>query len=351
MKLDDFLKRNFDKDDAQRLVEYISDKTTGTKENLIKRIVDNYEPALKDILLKNFSRYGLERICLNIKIKSSGTVAEITKRILDSIEFPDSDSKSFHRVKIDHNKKEIIRYNYDQRFFLENFFSKEELKDILSENSLPLSGDKETQINRILEILNPSREFVLERISDNSIESLCDELEIERKGSFFRKEDPLPLILKKLKDFESKKEDTKKQQIKSENSLSTKSNPTFDEVRTFLKEYKFSSNADVNEKILQEELFHVLIEKFGRTNVSKETGVGVKRIDFIVNNIGIELKFFKKDSSGELHRMLGQIMIYKMTFKENLILLIVNSNPSTKELDISLESIKKENVITIVTQY
>jgi hypothetical protein len=99
MKLEDFLRRNFDKDDAQRLLEYTSDKTTGTKENLIKRIIDNYEPALKDVLLKNFSKYGLERMCLNIKIKSTGTVAEITKRILDSIEFPDSDSESFHRVK------------------------------------------------------------------------------------------------------------------------------------------------------------------------------------------------------------------------------------------------------------
>jgi hypothetical protein len=271
MKLEDFLRRNFDKDDAQRLLEYTSDKTTGTKENLIKRIIDNYEPALKDVLLKNFSKYGLERMCLNIKIKSTGTVAEITKRILDSIEFPDSDSESFHRVKIDHNKREIIKYNYDQRYFLEHFFSKDELKDILSEYSLPLSGEKRTQIDRILENINPSREFILGRISDDYIESLCDELEIERKGNFFRKEDPMPLILKKLKEFENKKEEPKKQQIKSENSLPTKSNPTFDDVRTFLKEYKFSPHGEeeVSEKILQEELFHSLIEKFGMKNVSK----------------------------------------------------------------------------------
>ncbi len=73
MKLEDFLKRNFDKDDLQRLIGYNSDKTIGTKENLIKRIIENYEPTLKTLILKNFSKYGLERICLKMKIKNTGT--------------------------------------------------------------------------------------------------------------------------------------------------------------------------------------------------------------------------------------------------------------------------------------
>jgi hypothetical protein len=351
MKLEDFLKRNFDKDDLQRLIGYISDKTTGTKENLIKRIIENYEPTLKTLLLKNFSRYGLEKICSNINVKNKGTVTEITKRILDSIDFPNSDSEFFHRVKIDHKRREIIKYNYDQRYFLENFFSKDELKEILAEHGLPLSGDKETQVDRILENINPSRESILEKISYDSIESLCEELEIERKGTFFRKENPLPLILKKLKEFENKKESTISKLIKPELSTPVQSNPTLKDIHTFLKEYKFLSDGKVTEKILQEELFYTLIETFGRENVIREPGVGAGRIDFDVHNVGIELKFFKKDSTGELDRMIGQINRYKATYKENLILLIVNNNPSTKELERFLEPIRKENIAIIVKQY
>jgi hypothetical protein len=350
MELRSFLKENYEKYDLEKIVSYLGLKTTGTKDILINRIIENFQPILKEILLKNFSKFGLERISEKLKLNKKGTVSEIKRRILSSIKFPDYIDESYHKIEVDHKNHEIKKYNYNTEYFLEKYYSKEDLKDILSDNNLTVGGDKQTLIERIKLDINPSLKFILENIEDEFISEICEEMKIERKGIFSSNKNKISLILNKINDLDKIKIDINSLSSKVKSIESDNKSISFKELYNFLDTYNFISEVR-NSNTLERELFEVLVNKFGKKNVNKQVLIRRGRIDFEVFDIGIELKTIKEGFSGELDRMIGQIKKYKESYNENLILIIVNENSSSKDLESYLGEVSKEGIQYVVKDY
>ncbi|MHC1708900.1 MAG: hypothetical protein AB9819_00615 [Methanomassiliicoccales archaeon] len=190
LTLIEFLDKHAYKEEIQFICEWFDLPYSGTKTELLNRLgpVIYSRPfgAILDILSKD----TLKSACSYYDLPVSGTKEELMNRIMKEI--------------VIGRKVTVKSSNYEKEFFegvkkqpdlinqIMEVFQKDELKDVLLKNGLPINGGIKDLRSRILDYTNRSPRKTLELFGGPSLQFVAEILDIPRRRS---KEDQINELL------------------------------------------------------------------------------------------------------------------------------------------------------------
>lgn len=304
------------KDNIANKLYSLGEKTSGTKQELLSRLLDATSDLSTQEIIGFIDKETLKILCVDYGVPTSGTKSDLIDRLVIEI-FPDSltegdskrDEKSSPSIK-NHN---FSSNNYNEKLFeiLTKNMSKDDLERGLNKCDLKTNGTKSEMALRLLEgTANDPRETLL-LMTGQSLNDYADKLKIPRRRS---KEDQVDDILNKVFEIKSKHIGIKEP---IETKVSFERQQPLPEIRN--QQIK-STNKDPFELIAQEIIEWVPIrgyksEEGYQTDLygylkgkghQVDSEIGTSRIDILVDGkIPIELK--KSPSLGELDRAQGQL--------------------------------------------
>lgn len=194
VELDDYdyerLLSHLTKDPLSTVLDHFNLKISGTKEDLIQRIIENHIPARKALDL--MQKEDLSDVCKSIGCKSSGVKQEIIDRLINKFRY-DFDLESEEETNpVEEIVEEEKQLNEQDFKILFNVFTANELQHLLSQiPTLVTYGIKEEKINRLWS--GPySEQSLLELLNKREIQAACKEFGLPVSG---RKEDLIERVI------------------------------------------------------------------------------------------------------------------------------------------------------------
>lgn len=168
----------FEVDQLKFILRSFGLKTTGTKDDLIKKNLEGQFPGIEHLLFHRWDKYQLQTIATKLGLQNFGTKDEIENRILNYISLGDQYLSDYDLWHFD-SQGIIQLIQIDLKYILDKFLNLEDLKELCHDLSLSVSGSKFVLINRINESNKIKVKDILENLDEEDIEELADELDID----------------------------------------------------------------------------------------------------------------------------------------------------------------------------
>ncbi|WP_061206621.1 TIR domain-containing protein [Leptospira santarosai] len=168
----------FEIDHLKFILRSFGQKTSGNKEELIRKISEGRLLGIKYLLFYKWDKYQLQTIAKKLGLKYFGTKDEIEEQILNYLSLDDQYSTDHDMWRF--NSEGIIQLIcIDLKYVLDKFLNLGNLKELCSDLGLPISGSKIVLINRLNDSKKININDVLENLQDEDIEKLSEELKID----------------------------------------------------------------------------------------------------------------------------------------------------------------------------
>jgi hypothetical protein len=157
--------------------------------------------------------------------------------------------------------------------FMGRYFDKESLKDILDDNDLSVSGNKDDLIDRIIDEINPSIEDLCEYLDKDDLIDICDDLDLSSSGS---RDTLIDRVIEEL-EGEDEEDEEEEEECTTEEFL-----------RIFLKQY-------FDKEILQD-----ILDDFDLSTSGNKSKLIERIIDDVKPSISGLCEYLEKDELKEI---------------------------------------------------
>ncbi|WP_061249236.1 TIR domain-containing protein [Leptospira alstonii] len=168
----------FDVDHLKFILQCFGQKTSGNKEELIKKILEGNFFGIEHLLFYKWDKYQLQTIATKLGLDYYGTKYEIEEQILNYLSLGDqylTDHDMWH-----FNSEGLIQLiRIDLKYILDKFLNLGDLKELCDDLGLSISGSKMVLINRLNDSKKIKVKDILEDLDEEDIEKLAEELDID----------------------------------------------------------------------------------------------------------------------------------------------------------------------------
>jgi len=171
-----------DKDDLTSLLQAYDLPMQGTKETLINRLVSaklhRLDLTISSLLGRHY-KFSIQSWCKKLKLKTTGTKEDMLERIIENLILPEESLKKHYHIEQIDNNGQLLLENVDIPYLLERFYSTDELKKICRMNNLQISGNKIDMIERIVKKREIKIVDILNRLHEDDLDELCEDMDID----------------------------------------------------------------------------------------------------------------------------------------------------------------------------
>lgn len=192
----DFLNKGFVKEDLQYVLGHFRGiKTSGTKGQLVDRILNSSLAGLEHVLFRNCNKAELKRFAERLKTRPTGTKDEILNRIVKALELERLYPSEHENFEFDRDGY-LVLFTVDLRYILDQYFTIPWLKEMCDQCAVEVSGTKPVLIDRLIEVCEIRPRTVIEYLDVDQLESLIEMMDVDAHES--SREENINRIVTKL---------------------------------------------------------------------------------------------------------------------------------------------------------